>query len=104
MTEPRPQLISLSTAQRCLKDTKFLDQLPEFKSLVNKANAMANIKSGCSSCAKRRAARTIGTDFIRLVKSLSDARMIKFKAYLGVDKILINGMNTKTKRYESIVK
>ena len=100
----KPQAISMSVAQKCLQDPLFLELLPDFKSIVHKANAFKQLKTGCSSCAKRRAVKTIGADFIRLVRSLEDSKLMKFKSYLKVDKVLLNGMNTKTKRYESLIK
>ena len=100
----KPVIISISTASTCLADPKFLAQFPEFGSIKQKSLAMRSIRSGCSSCAKRRAAKVIGSDFIRLVKALPENKLMKFKEYLGVSKVLINGMNSKTKRYESIIK
>ena len=100
----KPVVISMSTANTCLKDPKFMVLFPEFGSIKQKALTINNIRSGCSSCAKRRAAKIIGSDFIRLVKSLPDSKLMKFKKYLGVTRVLINGMNSRTKRYESIIK
>ena len=100
----RPVIISIGTAKTCLTDDKFLAKFPEFVSIKQKAAALSTVRTGCSSCAKRRAAKLIGADFIRAVKALPDTKLIKFKEYLGVNKILINGMNSRTKRYESIIK
>ena len=105
MTAASPQLISLGTAARCLSDSRFYEALPEFLPLRAKMSMQAAVagRAGCSSCAKRRMQSSAGIDFIRMVRGLEGDRLARFKAYIGAETLLVNGMNAVTKRFESRV-
>jgi len=78
--------------------------MPEFMPLRAKmATAVAVGRAGCRSCAQRRIQSNAGVDFIRLVRGLEGERLARFKAYIGAEALLVNGMNAVTKRYESRV-
>ena len=100
----QPQLITSSMAFRCLRDSKFMELLPEFTLLMHKLNQNKSASSGCSSCAKRRAQKAVGGDFIRLVASLGPDRLLEFKKYLGTDKIMFNTIDPATRVYRTAIK
>lgn len=104
--ERKPLLISLGIAQRCLADEQFYSKMPEFLPLKSKLGMLKTAKvqgAGCSGCAQRRIQHRIGSDFMFAVSSLKPDAMGRLKAYLGVDNVLVNGVNPASKRFESKV-
>ena len=101
-TTSQPKMISLSTANRCLADEKFYTVLPEFSSLKLEMNSLSKSsqRTGCSSCMQKRKFHNIGIKFMYIVQSLSPASLAKFKNFLGVEKLMYQGLNKSTNKFE----
>jgi hypothetical protein len=88
-----PMLLSQSHLARALGDTRFFEQVPEFRPLQAKARTMhadLDTKRGCGSCNKRRAANTMFADFTSIVRALGGDGRNRLKAYYGVNAIALN--------------
>lgn len=98
------RLITSNMALNCMRDPQFKKILPEFLFLEHKLKQHNNASSGCSSCAKRRAQKAIGADFIRLLASMSDERVSVFKKFIGSESIMINSVDTKTRKFKTLIR
>lgn len=101
-TSNQPKMLSLATANRCLKDENFYNVLPEFLALKLEVKALAQSpqRTGCSSCAQRKKFHNIGIKFMYIVQSLSPTSLAKFKSFLGVEKLMYQGLNKSTNKFE----
>lgn len=99
----RPLLLGASHVNAALKDTRFFDLLPEFRSLQVKVKAMhINLQAagGCTGCKQRRAVSNVFSDFMSIVSALSPDGLIRLKQYLNTTKIMMNVMNPVTRQVE----
>lgn len=88
-----PMLLSQSHLAKALGDTRFFEQVPEFRPLQGKAKTMhadLETKRGCGSCNKRRVANTLFNDFTSIVKALGNDGRNRLKSYFGVNAIALN--------------
>ena len=101
-TSNQPRMLSLSTANRCLRDESFFSILPEFSSLKMElaASAAAQRTGGCSSCAQKKKFHNIGIKFMYIVQSLPPTSLAKFKHFIGAEKLMYQGLNKSTNKFE----
>ena len=97
----RPVILGPEHIKRAVADDNFYSMLPEFLTVRRKIEAMhVNLKKGCSSCAMRRIASTVNTDFVSILNSLTSDGMKRLKKYVGASRLLIRAVNKTTGRME----
>ena len=102
-TSNQPRMLSLSTANRCLRDESFYSLLPEFTALKMEmvaSSPTAQRTGGCSSCAQKKRFHNIGIKFMYIVQSLSPTSLAKFKHFVGAEKLMYQGLNKSTNKFE----
>jgi len=100
MPEGRPVILSQSMVSRCLADSEFLAQVPEFSTLKAKLKVMRieRTRRGCSGCRKVRVQQNLFKDFQLITLSLGRAGLDRMKRYLGVESLMMNTLDTKTNK------
>jgi len=104
MTNPAI-LMGEGLASKALSDPNFFVRMPEFSSLKVKMQAMkADLTAttgGCSNCRKRRVVRTLFSDFMAVLLSLSRDGVERVKQYFGTPALLVHHMDPATGKVSS---
>ena len=99
----RPILVNAAMASKALGDTNFFSQVPEFLPMKQKVTQMRielNNGRGCSSCKKRRVQKTLFSDFLSILRSLSPDGMGRLKRYLGAQALMLQWRDAKTRQHK----
>lgn len=92
----KPTILEASHIQRAIGDPNFFSAMPEFLPVKRKIEALhVDPGKGCSSCARRRIATTVNSDFVSVLNSLTPDGYARFKKYIGVDKLLVRSMDRR---------
>lgn len=100
----RPVMLSRDMAVRALRDSAFLDKLPEFRGLKIKHDLGLKaipVKRGC--CRKTRVESATLSDFLAVVRTLSPASAQALKDYFKVPALLMTCRNPHTGAFENKV-
>ena len=108
MSEEAQKVVKLLSEQEIkdsMADARFYEQMPEFLPLRKKMQAMHNdliTPHGCSSCAKNRAYRSLGGDYLTIVSSLKADAVDRFKRYFGADELRANTLDPETRQPKTL--
>ena len=109
MSDDKKQKIVKLLAEQEIKDSmadaRFYEQMPEFLPLRRTMQAMHNdlvTPHGCTSCAKNRAYRTVGGDYIRTVAGLKDDAKERLRRYFGADELRATVLDPATRQPKTI--
>lgn len=93
----RPVILQPSHIRTATSDPNFYAMLPEFLPLKRKVEALhIDLKKGCPSCNKRRAADTTNSDFASILGSLTPDGFSRLKKYLGAGRLLIRARDPRS--------
>ena len=95
------KLLAEQEIKDSMADARFYEQMPEVLPLRKKMQAMHNdliTPRGCTSCAKNRAYRSLGNDYLTIVSSLSDDGKERLKRYFGADELHANTLDPVTRQ------
>jgi hypothetical protein len=101
----RPRILSMGMAQAAIYDTKFMEAMPEFRTLLPKVQMIRQQllqKAGCSGCRRRRIANNLFSDFLHVTMSLQAEGQKRLRDYFGGQPLQLTRQNPATKRYETI--
>ena len=99
--DSRPTILSPQHVTRAIGDPNFFTLMPEFLPVRKKLDVMnAAPGPGCPSCARRRAAQALSSDFASILVSLSSDGMQRLKKYYGVSSLVVRALNPATGRVE----
>lgn len=109
MSEENKQKVVKLLAEQEIKDSmadaRFYEQMPEFLPLRMKMKALHNdliTPHGCSSCAKNRAYRSLGGDYLRIVESLRGDAIERMRRYFGADELRATTLDQTTRQPKTI--
>lgn len=109
MSEEAKQKVIKLLAEREIKDSmadaRFYEQMPEFLPLRMKMKALHNdliTPHGCTNCAKNRAYRSLGGDYLRIVASLRGDAVDRLRKYFGADELRATILDTETHQPKTI--
>ena len=102
---PKPKLLTMGMMQAALRDPKFLDQLPEFRTLQPKIAVMERQLQarGCSACKRRRMAGTLFRDFLHVVLALDATGQQRLRTYYGGTPLMVSRQNKTSQHYETLI-
>lgn len=95
----QPILLGQSHVNQALKDPRFFELLPEFRSLQAKIQVMAAApvaRRGCGGCRQTRVAQNLFGDFCTVLQALSPDGLTRIKRYFGAGGIMLNTLNPLT--------
>lgn len=104
-TDKVVKLLAEQEIKNSMADAKFYELMPEFLPLRKKMQAMHDdivTPKGCSNCAKNRAYRNMGSDYLRIVESLKGDSVDRFKQYFGADELRANVLDPTTRTPKTI--
>ena len=108
MSEEAQKVVKL-LAEREIKDSmadaRFYEQMPEFLPLRKKMQAMHNdliTPRGCTACAKNRAYRSLGNDYLTIVASLKEDGAARLRKYFGADELRATTLDAVTRQPKTI--
>lgn len=104
-TDKVVKLLGEQEIKDSMADARFYEQMPEFLPLRRKMQAMHDdliTPHGCTNCAKNRVYKSLGGDYIRIVASLKDDSVERFKRYFGADEIRVNDVDPETRQPKTI--
>lgn len=108
MSEEAQKVVKL-LAEREIKDSmadaRFYEQMPEFLPLRKKMQAMHNdliTPKGCSNCAKNRAYRSLGGDYLTIVANLKEQAVERLRKYFGADELRATTIDPVTRQPKTI--
>lgn len=99
------KLLSEQEIKNSMADARFYEQMPEFLPLRKKMQAVHNdllTPKGCSNCAKNRAYRSFGGDYLTIVASLRADAAERLKRYFGADEIRATTLDSETRQPKTI--
>lgn len=108
MSEEVQKVVKLLAEQEIkdsMADARFYEQMPEFLPLRKKMQAMHNdliTPHGCTSCAKNRAYRSLGGDYLMIVANLKEAAQERLKRYFGADELRATILDPETRQPKTI--
>lgn len=108
MSEEAQKVVKLLAEQEIkdsMADARFYEQMPEFLPLRKKMQAMHNdlvTPHGCTSCAKNRAYRSLGGDYLTIVANLKADAKERLRKYFGADELRANMLDPETRQPTTI--
>jgi len=84
---------------KALNDPKFFAVVPEFNGLKNRQTELKNApRKGCGSCKKKQVHHTLFNEFEHIILSMDNGSHLRLKKYLGVESLMLNVLDSKTRQ------
>jgi len=99
------KLLAEQEIKDSMADAKFYELLPEFLPLRMKMKAAHDdliTPHGCTACAKNRAYRSMGPDYLRIVEHLTEDGVLRLRTYFGADELRANVIDAVTKQPKTL--